>query len=205
MITAVLSPAGWMQVVERMRAKEKVDISGREADMIIQFLEEKYPNSKSRFTYETRKKVHNAVWRNDMGQNDIYADIIYGSKEYFVSIGGDNLITAYDVEHYHVFIVNFTVHDGEVALSDLDKASTLRTPAGELKTTPPWQLRFQTSDKHHYEGVVRFDRTSPVIAPGVKWMELVLNGIGGQGTRVFRWDLPIPYPDEITSVVAPKG
>ncbi|MBI3580599.1 MAG: hypothetical protein HY098_00710 [Nitrospinae bacterium] len=202
MITAVLSQAGWIQVVERMRLKENVYVSGREADVIINYLEEKYPKTKSRFSYETRKKVHVAVWRNDMGQNDIYADVIFATKEYLASIGADYLVNTYDLDHYLVFIVNFTVHEGEITLSNLDGQCTLQTPLGEMKTTPPWQLRFQTADKHHYEGVVRFDKNNPILARDVKWLKLVVKGVGGTGARLFSWDVPIAYPDEMKSTMA---
>ncbi len=205
MITAVLSQAGWIQVVERMRLKENVEISGREADAIINYLEERYPKTKSRFSYETRKKVHNAVWRNDMGLNDIYADVIYGTKEYFTSIGADYLVNTYNLDHYLVFIVNFTVHEGEITLSNLDSQCTLETPLGDMKTTPPWQLRFQTADKHHYEGVVRFDKKNAILAGDIKWLKLVVKGVGGEGTRVFSWDVPIPYPEEMKSTMAHAG
>ncbi len=206
MITAVLSSAGWFQVVERMRIKENVKISGREAEAIIKLLDEKFPKTKSRFSYEVRKQVHHAVWRNDIGLNDIYCDVYYVSKEYLLSIGADHLIDEYDIEHFHVFIVNFTVHEGEVALSELDKISTLRTSKGEMKTTPPWRLRFQTSDKHHYEGIVRFDKSNPIVAsPDATWLELALRDVGAPGIRTYKWERDIKYPDELKDAsVLPK-
>jgi len=201
MITAVLSTSGWFQVVERMRVKENVKVSGREAEAIIKYLDEKFPKIKSRFSYEVRKQVHNSVWRNDIGQGDIYCDVILVSKEYLASIGADHLVNEYDLDHYLVFIVNFTVHDGEVPLSQLDEVITFKTPKGEMKTTPPWRLRFQTADKHHYEGIVRFDRSNPVIAsPDAIWHELLVKDIGEKGTRKFRWDRDIKYPDEMANL-----
>ena len=196
MITAILSPSGWIQVVERMRMKEKVDISGREADLIIHYLEERYPTTKSGYPYEVRKAIHNAVWRNDMGQGDIYADIVYATPEYLKSIGAEHLIDEYQLKDYDVFIVAFTVHEGEVALAELDNVAWLRTPDGKAPTVPPWRLRFQTADKHHYEADIRFKKVTGGSNPP-KWMELGIDGVGGPETRVFRWELPIKYPKEI--------
>ena len=202
MITVVLPSAGWFQLVERMRVKENVDITGTEAEAIIRHLDEKYPKTKSRFTYEVRKQVHNTVWRNDMGQGDIYCDVIYVSREYLISIGAEHLIDEYDVAHYHVYLINFTVHEGEIALSDLDKITELRTPLGVMPTTPPWRLRFQTADKHHYEGIVRFDKSNPVVAkPEAAWLELAIKGIGGSATRTYKWDRDLKYPEELKNAV----
>lgn len=206
MITAVLSEAGWFQVVERMRIKEGVDISGREADVVIKYLEETYPTSRSEFSFTTRKKVHQAVWRNDMGVNDIYTDVTYATPEYLRSVGALGLIAEYELDKYHVFIVGFTVHEGEVALADLDGLSGLKTQSAAVRTAPPWKLRFQTADKHHYEAIIRFAKSgSPaIVTPETKWFELELKGIGGPDVvRVFRWDMPIAYPEEVIHAPPP--
>lgn len=199
MITAVLSPAGWFQVVERMRLKENVQITGREADVIKRYLDRRYPTAKSAYSYETRKKVHHAVWRNDMGQGDIYCDIIYATVEYLKSIGAEHLIKEYDLANYHVFITGFTVHESKIDLIDLDKVVTMRYGGRESKSSPPWNLRFQTADKHHFEGVVRFSKSakSNVVDDNSEWFELVIKAVGGEEDRVFRWTLPIQYPEEV--------
>ena len=199
MITAALSPAGWMQVVERMRVQEKVEITGREADAIIQYLEETYPASRSAFSYEVRRKTHDAVWRNDMGQGDIYGDVIYATSEYLASIGAENLIEEYEADRFLVFIVSFTVHESEIEPRNLDELCVLRTPRGESPTASPWRLRFQTADKHHYEGVIRFTRRTPPPAAGGDWMEVVIKDVGGSADRVYRWNLPIEYPAEVAA------
>ncbi|MFQ5430879.1 MAG: hypothetical protein ACE5EN_00060 [Nitrospinota bacterium] len=199
MITAVLSPAGWFQVVERMRLKENVKISGREADVIIKYLEQNYPTTKSGFSYEVRKEVHNAVWRHDLGQGDIYSDVIYVTPEYLQSIGAEHLIDEYDLKNYHVFITSFSVHEGEVELFNLDKVAVMRSGGREIKSTPFWILRFQTADKHHFEAVVRFARKGdpPIVDENSKEFELVLKNIGGEPERVLKWELPIAYPPEV--------
>jgi hypothetical protein len=194
MITAVLSSAGWFQVVERMRLKENVNISGREVDTIIKYLDEMYPTTVSRYSFEVRKKVHKAVWRNDIGLGDIYTDVIYATPEYLYSIGAEQLIEKYELDKYHVFITSFSVHDGEVELFDLDSLSRLRTADSEAGPGTKWELRFQTADKHHFESIIRFDRNSGTLDGNTGWMELVLEDIGVPEPRVFRWDLPVKYP-----------
>ena len=203
MITAVLSPAGWFQVVERMRLKENVDISAREAEMIIKYLDEMYPTTKSRFSFEARKMVHEAVWRNDLGQGDIYCDVIYATPEYLYSIGGENLIERYELDKYHVFIVSFSVHEGEVDLFDLDNLSFLANSQTTIKPATHWQLRFQTADKHHFESIVRFDKNNnpPIIGKDTEWFELRLKNIGGSKDRIFRWKLPIVYPESFLEML----
>lgn len=198
MITAALPPAGWIQVVERMRVQEKVEITGREADAIIQYLEGTYPASRSAFSYEARRQTHDAVWRNDMGQGDIYGDVIYATPEYLASIGAENLIEEYGVDRYLVFIVSFTVHESEIEPHNLDELCLLRTPQGEARTAIPWRLRFQTADKHHYEGVISFARQTAQDAQN-GWMELVIKQVGGAADRRYRWELPVEYPAEIAA------
>tara|TARA_B100000315_G_scaffold259397_1_gene315294 strand:+ start:21853 stop:22734 length:882 start_codon:yes stop_codon:yes gene_type:complete len=202
MITAVLSPAGWFQVVERMRLKENVLVSGREAEVIIKYLEERYPKTKSRFSYEVRKKIHNVVWRHDVGLGDIYCDIIFATKEYLISIGADYLIDEYDLENFYVFIVSVSVHDGVVELFDLDRVSFLRNASHVAPTAPPWQLRFQTADKHHFEALIRFEKSNPLISESSdsKWFEINIKEVGGVANRAFRWELPLRYPVEISAI-----
>lgn len=198
MITAVLTDAGWFQIVERMRVKENVEITGHEADAIIKFLEDKYPSQQTGYSYDVRKKVHHAVWRNDVGQGDIYVDVIYATPIYLKSIGADHLIKEYGVKDYHVFIVSFSVHEGELEQRDLDEVIHMRSPKGTFNTEPPWILRFETADKHHYEGVVRFPRkgSPPIVDAADGWFELLIKNVGGAGERIYHWDIPIQYPQE---------
>ncbi|MDH5638827.1 MAG: hypothetical protein OEZ04_10070, partial [Nitrospinota bacterium] len=127
---------------------------------------------------------------------DIYCDIVHATPEYLKSIGAEHLIDEYQLKDYDVFIVAFTVHEGEVALAELDNIAWLRTAKGKAPTVPPWRLRFQTADKHHYEADIRFKKvTGGKNTP--KWMELIIDGVGGPESRVFRWELPIKYPKEI--------
>lgn len=199
MITAILSPAGWFQVVERMRLKENIKITGREADVIIKYLERTYPTVKSRFSYEVRKKVHAAVWRNDIGHGDIYTDVIYVTPEYLDSIGARHLIDEYQLDNFHVFITSFSVHDGQVELFDLDKISFMRASGRDIPSSPSWMLRFQTADKHHFEAVVRFKKKSGqrILDKGSEPLALILKNIGGVKERVFIWESPLEYPPEV--------
>ncbi len=202
MITAVLSPAGWFQVVERMRVKENVEISGWEVDVIIRYLEQVYPTTKSRFSYEVRKKVHSAVWRNDLGHGDIYTDVIYVTPEYLHSIGAEHLIDEYNLENFHVFITSFSVHDGEVEMFDLDKVAYMKVSNGEVPSTPPWELRFQTADKHHFESIVRFSKQNDSLdtGKGSKKFEFFIKNVGEVDKRVFEWLLPLDYPAEVSAL-----
>jgi hypothetical protein len=177
-----------------MRLKQNVNISGREVDTIIKYLEEMYPATVSRYSFNVRKEVHKAVWRNDIGQADIYTDVIYATPEYLYSIGAEQLIEKYDLDKYHVFITSFSVHDGEVELFDLDSLARLRTADSEITPGTSWELRFQTADKHHFEAIVRFERGKMPLNGNTEWVELVLENIGVPEPRIYRWDLPVKYP-----------
>ena len=205
MITAVLSQSGWFQVVERMRVKEGAKMSGPEADIVLQYLEETYPTTKSPYTFKARKATHKEVWRNDMGQGDIYADVIYTTREYLSTIGAENLIKEYELNDYFVFIVSFTIHEGEVPLVDLDELSFFSVAGGPLvANAPPWSLRFQTADKHHYEAVIRFSKKE-FARPDKGRIKLVIKNMGGPDDRVFVWDTPIIYPAEVTEKMKMAG
>ncbi|MBF0171568.1 MAG: hypothetical protein HQK87_10880 [Nitrospinae bacterium] len=198
MLTAVLSPAGWIQVVERMRVKEGVDIGGREADAIIQYLEEEYPAVRSPYTYAVRRQTHDAVWRNDDGAGDIYLDVIYATPEYLRSIGMSSQIDQYGAQRDHVFIVSFTAHEGAVPPYDLDRISALSVDGGKrVRPSSPWELRFETADRHHYEALVRFSRSGDGEAR--RRLELFVETVGGAPVRSYAWELPLAYPPEVTT------
>lgn len=197
MLTAILSPAGWIQVVERMRLKEGLSIGGREAEVIIRYLEREYPTTSSPYTFSVRKATHKAVWRNDLGEGDVYTDVIYATPEYLKSVGMTQQIDEFEVNKYYVFILSFAVHEGVVPKADLDKVSFLKLSGSErIKTKPPWVLRFETADKHHYEGMIRFPRKNGETDKSGS-MELIMENIGHVPQRTFHWDFPLEYPPEV--------
>ncbi|MBI5185585.1 MAG: hypothetical protein HZA01_07650 [Nitrospinae bacterium] len=200
MITVVLPPAGWMQIVERMRVQQGVDISGREADAIIRYLELKYPSQRSNVPYSVRMEINRSLWRNDVGYGDLYVDVIFGTPVYFDAMNAGGMAEEYGAKESLVFIVSLTVHEGRVKSYPMEKLAFLRINGKEYPPLDGWRLRFDTADGHHLEGVLRFPKKDlsgkNIAGPGTKSMELVLKNLETDKERVYQWDLPIRYPRE---------
>lgn len=202
---AIHTPFGWAQVVERMSAENDVGLSPGEKEVIIRYLQENYPAPNATLPPETVKTVKRLVWRNDMGYGDVYVDIFYATKEYFMVIESLEEAEKYLVDRNLVFIIDLTVHTGKLPTFPLDEKTFLRDDKGrEYKALPGWTMRIESRDVHHREGVVRFSRWdengNPVIREGTKYIEVVIKDLGGAKERVYRWDLPLPYPADILDV-----
>ncbi len=200
MITAILPPAGWMQIVERMRVQQGVAMTGKEAEVIIHYMDLKYPSRKSSIPYAIRRKINKLLWRNDVGYGDVYADINFGTKVYFDAINARSLGHEYEVRDYLIFIISLTVHEGKVKHYPMDKMTFLRVDGKEYPPADDWQLRLETADGHHVEGLLRFSKKDvngkEVLQPDTGSMELVIKNLETVKDRIYHWDLPIPYPEE---------
>ena len=203
MITAILPPSGWMQIVERMRVQEGVVISGREADEIIRFLELKYPVHRSSVPYSVRREINRLLWKNDVGYGDLYVDVIYGTPVYFDSINARSLAEDYGAAEKIVFIVSMTVHEGRVKNYPLEKMAYLKVDGRKYLPSEDWRRRIETADGHHREGVLIFSRKDPsgrdLLGPDARDMELVLQNLESSTDRIYSWKLPIPYPKEFSN------
>lgn len=87
------------------------------------------------------------------------------------------------------FKVAMDTHSVELAY-DLTKTAILRINRGREYAPLSWD---GGSGGHHLSGKLSFPATDasgqPVLALDVKVLELILKGIGGVPSRVFRWDL----------------
>ncbi|MBI5955847.1 MAG: hypothetical protein HY871_02495 [Chloroflexi bacterium] len=87
------------------------------------------------------------------------------------------------------FKVVMDTHSVELAY-DLTKSAILRDNLGREYAPLSWD---GGSGGHHLSGRLSLPATDtvgqPVLAPDVKVLELILKGIGGVPSRVFRWDL----------------
>jgi hypothetical protein len=193
--TAVLPPAGWIQVVDKMRMEKGVEMTGKEVDVITNYLKDTYPVLQSTLPYKVVKQIHRLLWRNDIGYGDVYADIIYATPQYLKSISAHELIKKYDAENNMVFIISLNVHDGRLEHYPLDEITFLRVNNKEYPANKGWELRFETGDNHHREGIVKFKKD--IIAENTEYFELIIRNMAVRHDRVFRWDLPIVYPEGI--------
>ncbi|MBI5236863.1 MAG: hypothetical protein HY887_00380, partial [Deltaproteobacteria bacterium] len=95
----------------------------------------------------------------------------------------------YEAGKYLVFMVYLNTHQGQLEPWALEKLVLLRDAKGARQSPLDWRVIYESGDKHHLEGVLRFEKGMEA-AGG--FMELALQDLPGQKERVFRWDLPIP-------------
>lgn len=196
---AIHTSLGWAQLVERMRKENGVKLSPKEAKVVIQYLQDTYPAPRTGFPPETIKAVKRLLWRNDMGYGDVYVDIFYATKEYFLAIESLEEAEKYLVVRNLAFIIDLTVHTGRLSVFPFDEKTVLRDDKGrEYRALPGWTMRIESREGHHREAVVRFskfdEKGNPVIREDSKYIEVIIKDLGGAKERVYRWDLPIPYP-----------
>ena len=84
-----------------------------------------------------------------------------------------------------VFEVKLDTHSIDLDALDLSGA-ILRNDRGETLTARPW-----TAPKggHHREGALAFGGDPSPFFAGVRWVELVLSGVGDLPERTLRWEL----------------
>ena len=199
---AVHTPLGWAQVVERMGNDNGVRLHSKEREVVIRYLQENYPAPNTKLPMATVKAVKKLLWRNDMGYGDIYVDVFYATKEYFMAIESLSEAGKYLVDRNLVFIVDLTVHTGKLPTFPLDEKTFLRDDKGnEYTALPGWSMRMESREGHHREGVVRFSRFdkqgNPIIKSDTKYMEVVIKDLGGPKERVYRWNMPVQYPPDL--------
>jgi hypothetical protein len=199
---AIHTPLGWGQVVERMGNDNGVKLYPAEREVIIRYLQENYPPPNTTLPPATVKTVKRLLWRNDMGYGDVYVDIFYATKEYFRVIESLAEAEKYVVDKNLVFIIDLTVHTGKLPIVPLDEKTFLRDDKGhEYAAIQGWSMRMESKEGHHREGVVRFSRFdkqgNPVIREDTQYIEVVIKDLAGAKERVYRWDLPVPYPEDI--------
>jgi len=180
----------WRSIVERMRTKNGASINKREEDAIVRYLEKNHgSNVPTILSPEANKFLKRYLWKSDFGESDVYVDVIYSPPEYFEIMGGALQGQEYEVGKYLVFMVYLNTHQGELEPWELKKLVTLKGPDGVSKSPIDWRVIYESGDKHHLEGVLRFD-SGPDAGTGT--MELTLRDLPGQKERVFLWQLPIP-------------
>ncbi len=89
-----------------------------------------------------------------------------------------------------VFSVSLNTHSGDLNSLKMDRLATLRDDTGRKVSAVGWEEDAGSSG-HHRSGVLFFPQLDTSQS---RYMELVLTNIAGVPERVFRWDLPIPYP-----------
>jgi len=180
----------WRTIVERMRTKNGASINRREEDEIVKYLEKNHgSNVPTILSPEANRFLKRYLWKSDFGESDLYVDIIYSPVEYFDIMGGILQGREYEVDKYLVFMVYLNTHQGELEPWKLEKLVTLKGAGGKLYGPVDWRVVYESGDKHHLEGVLRFEKGADA---GRGSMEMALKDLPGQKERVFIWDLPLP-------------
>jgi hypothetical protein len=84
-----------------------------------------------------------------------------------------------------VFDVTLDTHSVDLDALDLSDA-ILRNDRGETMSAQSWAA---PRGGHHRQGTLAFDGDPAAFLAGVKWVELMLSGVGDLPERTLRWEL----------------
>jgi hypothetical protein len=148
------------------------------------------------------QKMFKQLWKSDFGEGDVYIDVVYSTPEYFKATGALAHLERFKADEYFVFLINLTVHTGKLAPYRMDELAVMRDDKGrEIKPVEGWEIIFETGDNHHREGIIRFPKKDssgkPVIDKDTKLFELIIKDVARIKQRVFKWELPIKYPEGV--------
>ncbi len=196
------TPFEWAAVVDRMRNANNVELKDREAAVIIRHLQTTRLPLVSSLSSDIVQKMFKQLWKSDFGEGDVYIDVVYSTPEYFKATGALAHLERFKADEYLVFLINLTVHTGKLAPYRMDELAVLRDDKGrEIKPVEGWEIIFETGDNHHREGIIRFPKKDlsgrPVIDKDTKSFELIIKDVARIRQRVFKWELPIKYPEGV--------
>jgi len=146
----------------------------------------------------TKGKIVNLLTREDGGQKGVSVEVVYLTPEYFKATGSTSGVEKYGLDKNLAFKVTLDTHSGDVTAYNMAKIIHLRDGGGLEHPALSWEDVEKSS--HHRSGIVLFSNLDgdgkPVIGDGVKSIEVVVKEIAGVKERVFRWELPISYPED---------
>ncbi len=196
------TPFEWAAVVDRMRSANNVELKDREAAVIIRHLQTTRLPLVSSLSSDIVQKMFKQLWKSDFGEGDVYIDVVYSTPEYFKATGALSHLERFKADEYLVFLINLTVHTGKLAPYKIDELAVIRDDKGrEIRPVEGWEIIFETGDNHHREGIIRFPKKDsagkPVIDKDTKSFELIIKDVARIKQRVFKWELPIKYPEGV--------
>ncbi|MBI3354430.1 MAG: hypothetical protein HY034_06045 [Nitrospirae bacterium] len=196
------TPFEWAAVVDRMRNVNNVQLKDNEAAVIIRHLQTTRLPLVSSLSSDIVHKMFKQLWKSDFGEGDVYIDVVYSPPEYFKATGALSLLERFKADEYLVFLINLTVHTGRLAPYRMDELAVLMDDKGrEIRPVEGWEIIFETGDNHHREGIIRFPKKDSsgnlIIDKDTKSFELIIKDVARIKQRVFRWELPIKYPEGV--------
>jgi len=179
----------WENTINRMRTANNARVTDNEAVAITAYLSRRYgSNIPTVLSAEGGKYLKTYLWRSDFGESDLYVDIIYTPEEYFDIVGGSMEVEGYDAANYLLFKVYLNTHQNKLDTFPLDELTVINGGDGKEFKPLLWKVIYESSDFHHREGLLVFDKLKKETAP----LEMALRDLPGQKERLFQWALPIP-------------
>ena len=179
----------WEEIINRMRGINGASITKSEIKVITPYLAKRYgSNIPTILSPEGGKYLKKYLWRSDFGESDLYVDLIYTPLEYFKIVGGSSKVEGYEAGEYILLKVYLNTHQNKLDIYPLDELAVLKNGSGKELRPLLWKVVYDSSDFHHREGLLIFDKAGK----GAASITVVLNDLPGQKERFFQWDLPIP-------------
>ncbi len=182
--------AEWEGVVARMAAPDRAHLDERLAELILRYLQTHFlSNVPTVLPPATMRHVKQYLWRSDFGESDLFLDLIYVPREQtrllrYLGVRNLPAVPARDA----VFVVFVNTHSGRVPEWNLAQMAQLRTDGEPPRPALRWEVLYRDGQQHHNQGMLVFPAIDRAEA---KEMEVTLR-LGGLGTRVFLWRLPVP-------------
>lgn len=185
----------WEQIVARMGAEDRANLSATEARTIIEYLQRNHlSNIPTLLPDVTMRALKKHLWRLDFGESDIYFDIIYIPRAYRHLMPYLSFKSTPTHSDNALFIIYVNTHAGIVPNWNLAEIITLKTEGGKERKALTWEVLYEDGQQHHKQGILTFPALShdEETSPGL--MEMVIRP-NGMRERAFAWRLPIPNID----------
>ncbi len=183
----------WEDIINRMGGINGASITKSETSVITAYLAKRYgSNIPTVLSEQGGKYLKKHLWRSDFGESDLYVDLIYTPVEYFKVVGGSSKVEGYGAGEYILLKVYLNTHQNKLDVYPLDKLAILKTDDGKELRPLLWKVVYDSSDFHHREGLLVFDKAGRDAAS----ITVALNDLPGQKERLFQWKLPIPKAPE---------
>jgi len=182
--------AEWEAVLARMAAPDRANLDERLAELVLRHLQTHYlSNVPTVLPPATMRHVKQHLWRSDFGESDVFLDVIYVPREQarllrYLGVRNPPPIPPREA----VFVVFVNTHSGRVPEWNLAQMAQLRVDGGPAQPGLSWEVLYRDGQQHHNQGMLIFPSVDPAQA---RELEITLR-LGGLGTRVFRWQLPVP-------------
>ena len=179
----------WEEVVTRMKAPDRADITDHHAEAITHYLQTNFlSNVPTVLPDKTMRFVKRHLWKSDFGESDLYLDIIYIPHEHHNLLR--YLVATNDPleKQGAYFIVFINTHQGKIPPWNIAEMATLNSNGDQPQKALNWKLIYQDGQLHHAQGILTFSDID-VSKPTVLNATISLPGLRA---RTFQWKLPIP-------------